>query len=71
MERYRNFGGDSGVAAYEIGSTYIRIMFSTGATYQYSYLKAGSTHVEQMKMLARAGRGLNSYINRYVKYAFD
>lgn len=72
MERYRNMGGDSGVSAYKIGADYIEIKFSgTTRTYTYSYRKAGSTHVENMKRLAQSGRGLNSYINKNVKYAYD
>ena len=72
MERYRNTRGDSGVHAYEIGASYIKIMFSgTSGTYVYSYGKAGVSHVEQMKILARNGSGLNSYINRYVKDLHD
>lgn len=72
MERYRNAGGDSGVYAYEIGPDYITVMFSgTSRTYTYSYTKAGSSHVEQMKILARNGSGLNSYINKYVKHLYD
>ena len=72
MERYRNLGRDSGVSAYEIGADYIIVKFSsTIRTYTYSYGKAGATHVENMKRLAQNGRGLNSYINQYVKYAYD
>jgi len=72
MERYGNAGGDSGVSAYEIGTDYIKIKFSgTSRTYTYSYRRAGSTHVEQMKQLARHGSGLNSYINRYAKHLYD
>lgn len=72
MERYRNAGGDSGVSAYEIGTDYIKVKFSgTSRTYTYNYRKAGSTHVEQMKQLARNGSGLNSYINRYAKHLYD
>lgn len=72
MERYRDTGGDSGVAAYEIGTDYIRVQFSgTSRIYTYSYRKAGSTHVENMKQLARNGSGLNSYINRHTKYLYD
>lgn len=72
MERYRNAGGDSGVYAYEIGADYIEVQFSgTSRTYTYSYRKAGRNHVEEMKSLARSGSGLNSYINRYVKYLYD
>lgn len=72
MERYRNSGGASGVSAYEIGSDYIKVKFSeTTRTYTYSYRKAGTGHVEQMKALALRGSGLNSYINRYVKHSYD
>lgn len=72
MERYRNTGRDSGVSAYEIGADYIKVKFSgTSRTYTYSYRKAGSSHVETMKGLARSGSGLNSYINRYVKNLYD
>ena len=72
MERYGNSGGDSGVSAYEIGADYIKVRFSgTSRTYTYSYKKAGSTHVDSMKNLARSGSGLNSYINRYVKHLYD
>lgn len=72
MERYRNIGGDSGISAYEIGTDYIKVKFSgTFRTYTYSYRKAGSSHVENMKRLAQSGSGLNSYINRYVKNLYD
>ena len=72
MERYRNSGGDSGVSSYEIGADYIKVKFSgTPRTYTYSYRKAGSSHVENMKKLAQSGNGLNSYINRYVKNLYD
>lgn len=71
MERYRNSSGNSGVYGYEIGNGYIRVQFSTGSIYTYSYRKAGSNHVENMKSLARSGSGLNSYINNYVKFKYD
>lgn len=72
MERYRNSSGNSGVYGYEIGNDYIRVKFSgTSRIYTYSYGKAGSHHVENMKTLARNGSGLNSYINSYVKFKYD
>ena len=72
MERYRNASGNSGVTAYEIGPDYIRVQFSnTPATYTYSYQRAGSIHVENMKDLARSGSGLGTYINRHTKYLYD
>lgn len=72
MERYRNTGRDSGVVAYEIGSDYIRVQFSgKSRTYTYSYRRAGRNHVENMKVLAKSGSGLNAYINKYVKNLYD
>lgn len=72
MERYRNSGGDSGVSAYEIGTDYIKVKFSgTSRIYTYSYNRAGSAHVERMKVLAKSGSGLNAYINKYVKNLYD
>lgn len=71
MERYANRSGQSGVSAYEIGVDYIRVRFSSGDTYKYSYRKAGQSNVENMKRLAKKGSGLNSYINTYVKFKYD
>jgi hypothetical protein len=72
MQRYRNLSGNSGVYAFEIGADYILVKFSgTDRIYRYSYLKAGVSHVEQMKRLAVAGHGLNSYIDRNVKLLYD
>lgn len=68
MEQYLDLDGDSGVYAYEIGDTYIRVKFDKiFKIYQYSYYKAGQLHVEKMKILAKSGNGLNSYIMRNVK----
>jgi hypothetical protein len=72
MQRYSNLNGDSNVYSFEIGADYIRVQFINGSrVYRYSYSKTGRMHVEQMKMLALSGRGLNSYINKNVKYLYD
>lgn len=63
MERYRNLGGDSNVAAYEIGDDYVRVRFNDGATYVYTYASAGRANVERAKRLAEGGVGLNSHVN--------
>lgn len=70
MERYRNVDGDSGVAAYEIGSDFIRVQFTTGAVYLYNYASAGAANIEQMKRLAAAGDGLNAFINKNVRTSY-
>lgn len=71
MERYKDIDGDSGVAAYEIGTDYIRVQFSDNSVYLYTYTSAGANNIEQMKKLAASGDGLNAFINKNVrkKYA--
>lgn len=72
MEKYKNLNGDSGVEGFEIGSNFIRVKFkSNPRIYQYSYRKAGLNHVEKMKQLAQYGSGLNSYIDKNVKFLYD
>jgi len=70
MERYKNLGGDSGVVAYEIGDKYIKVQFHDGSLYLYNYQSAGSNNIENMKELAIAGQGLNSFISRIVRKGY-
>ena len=67
MESYKNLNGDSGVVGFEKGSDYIRVKFKDNSVYLYTYTSAGASNIEEMKRLAVAGRGLNSYINRYAR----
>ena len=67
MERYRNLAGNSGVAAYDIGADSITVRFQDGDTYLYTDASAGADNVAEMKRLARAGRGLSSFISRVVR----
>ena len=71
MERYANHGGNSGVRGYSIGEDYIDVMFFTGAVYRYSYRSAEVAKVEEMKRLAVAGQGLNSYIMRHARFNYE
>lgn len=71
MPLYKNLGRDSGVASYQIQSKSIAVTFSTEVTYVYTYTIPGKEHVETMKTLAQNGRGLNSYINKYVRDKWD
>jgi hypothetical protein len=70
MERYKNLGGNSSVIAYEIGNDSIKVQFSDGSVYLYTYQSAGLSNIEQMKVLALAGKGLNSFIMRNVRKAY-
>ena len=72
MQLYKNLSGESGVYAFDIGMDNIRVQFhGTIRIYRYSYYKAGSRHVEEIKRLALIGRGLNSYIVRNVRFLYD
>lgn len=67
MEIYQNLNGDSGVTRYEIGVDSIKVEFRDNSLYLYNYIAPGRMPVEEMKKMARAGSGLNSYISKYVK----
>lgn len=69
--KYRNLGGNSGVDTYKIEAESIEITFKRGGTYLYTYRAPGRYHVEQMKDLARSGRGLNAFINIHMKDNYD
>ena len=70
MEKYQNRGGDSGVVGFEIGDDSITVQFRDIYVYIYNYISPGEVTVAHMKMLARAGQGLNSYISRTVRKNF-
>lgn len=72
MEKYLNRGGNSGVSSFEIGEDYVSVYFKGNSKlYKYSYISAGASHVEKMKVLATNGSGLNSYIMKNVKNKFE
>lgn len=67
MTRYKNLGGNSGVASYEIGEGSITVEFKTGAIYLYDNAHTGSANIAEMQRLAVAGQGLNSFIATNVR----
>jgi hypothetical protein len=67
MEPYKNLSGNSGVLEYETGEDFIKIKFRDGDVYLYNYSVTGRDNVEQMKELAIEGRGLSTFISRYVR----
>ncbi|MGH7579669.1 MAG: hypothetical protein ACREM9_05815, partial [Gemmatimonadales bacterium] len=70
MQSYRNLAGNAGVKAYETGTDFIRVQFSSGETYLYTYESAGAANIERMKELAAGGKGLSTFISRTVKGLF-
>ena len=67
MTPYRDWDQDSGIRAYEIGSTHMDVAFKDGAVYRYTALSAGRANLGRMVVLARAGDALNEFINRAVR----
>jgi len=67
MSRYRNTSENSGVVHYEEGDGWIDLTFWDGWTYRYTDASIGAAGVRAMQALARAGRGLNTYVNQYVR----
>lgn len=64
MKPYRsNSGKKSGATGFEIAADRIVIEFS-GPCYLYTYASCGKTHVETMKRLALASRGLSTYVTQ-------
>jgi hypothetical protein len=70
MEPYQNLSGNSGVESYECAADWIKVRFQRGPTYVYDHTTPGQLHVERMKELARAGRGLSTYISQNVRRGY-
>ena len=67
MTEYGNGNGNSGITAYQTGANYIDIQFRGGKVYRYSENTVGELYLLTMKVLASGGKGLNSFINKYVR----
>jgi hypothetical protein len=71
MTPYRDWDQNSGVKAYEIGPTHIDVKFKDNSVYRYTFASAGAVNIEQMARLARAGDGLNKFINKVVRKRYS
>ena len=71
MPRYSNLSGDSGVIAYETSPDSITLAFANGDRYLYSHAGPGRDAVERMKALAKAGRGLSTFVSRHVRDNYE
>jgi hypothetical protein len=70
MQRYKNQSGESGVVAYDIGDRSITIQFSGGDRYLYTVESAGAANIAEMQRLARAGRGLATFISQVIRQRY-
>jgi hypothetical protein len=65
MNRYKNLGGDSGVSGFEMKVGSITVQFDSGDTYLYTDQSAGVDTVITMQDLAKAGKGLSTFIAQF------
>ncbi|MBB3835927.1 hypothetical protein FHR55_004191 [Xanthomonas arboricola] len=70
LQRYGNRDGHSGVVAYALARDAIAVRFRSGETYVYTADSAGADVVATMQRLAKAGRGLSTYISQHVRDAY-
>jgi hypothetical protein len=66
MQRYGNQSRESGVVAYDIDAGRIIVQFRNGDRYLYTEDSAGAANIATMQALARAGRGLSTFISQHV-----
>ena len=66
MQRYGNPSRESGVVAYDIDAGRIVVQFRNGDRYLYTEDSAGAANIATMQALARAGRGLSTFISQHV-----
>ncbi|QTQ33738.1 Uncharacterized protein pbN1_37530 [Aromatoleum bremense] len=65
MQLYKNLSGQSGVAAFEIGVDFVKVVFhGNPRVYVYSARNITPAKIEHMKQLAAAGRGLATFISQ-------
>lgn len=62
---------DTGVVAYETGDNGIAVKFKDGSIYFYIIESAGLVAINKMKILAKQGAGLTTYINQHVKDSYE
>lgn len=67
MEKYKNLSGNSGAIAFEIASGAITVQFQDGWKYLYTDQSAGALNISHMHQLAKAGRGLCTFITQSVR----
>jgi hypothetical protein len=75
VQPYQNLSGNSGIVEFKNQPDFIIVRFARGDLYVYMSEILGRRHVEEMKRLAVAGKGLSTYItqhrdvfNGYVRY---
>ena len=70
FHKYKNVGGKSTVARYEIEKDAVTVQFKDHSVYRYTNQSADPKNIAEMKKLALAGKGLGTFIESKVKDRF-
>ena len=74
MNAYGDLNGNSGITGYSISDNdeYVDIEYVSGGIYRYTRQRLGDVNFEVLKALAKAGAGLNRFLNKvrnqYTRY---
>ena len=71
MPRYKNLSGHSGVVEYETTTDSITLTFTDGRRYLYTSVSVGRAALDRMLALAKAGRGLSTFVSQHVRDAYE
>ena len=71
MSRYKNLSGHSGVVAYETTTDSITLTFTDGGRYLYTSVSVGRAALDRMIALAKAGRGLSTFVSQNVRENYE
>lgn len=71
FKRYKNVGGKSVVAQYEIEKDAVNLRFTNNSSYRYTNQSAGPENIAKMKELALAGKGLGTFVESALKGRFE
>lgn len=67
LNRYKDISGGGGITGYQFVPNGIILQFKHKDLYLYDNSKPGENHVQQMKILAKKGKGLTTYVNQHVR----
>ena len=70
FRNYKNLGGATTVTKYEIAKDAMTIRFSDGTAYRWTNQSAGPENISKMKVLAQAGKGLGTFVEKTVKETY-